>query len=88
MSVMSAIALYGILWFLTMFIVLPIRLKTQGDVGQVVPGTHASAPSEIRMWSKVKLTTAITTLVFVLVALVIWSEVITFDMIESVTRGR
>lgn len=88
MSIMSAIALYGILWFLTMFIVLPIRLKTQGDVGQVVPGTHASAPSEIQMWSKVKLTTLISTVAFVTVAVVIWSEIITFDMIESVTRGR
>jgi predicted secreted protein len=88
MSIMSAIALYGIMWFLTMFIVLPIRLKTQGDVGQIVPGTHASAPSEIQMWSKVKLTTLITTVAFVTVAVVIWSEIITFDMIESVTRGR
>ncbi|MFN4056715.1 MAG: DUF1467 family protein [Roseinatronobacter sp.] len=88
MSIMSAIALYGILWFLTMFIILPIRLKTQGDVGEVVPGTHASAPSDAQMWSKVKLVTAIATVAFVVIAGVILSEVVTFDMIERITRGR
>ena len=87
MSVMSAIALYGILWFLTMFIVLPIRLKTQGDAGQVVPGTHASAPADIQMWAKMKLVTLIAAVAFVVVATIIWSEIITFDMIERITRG-
>jgi predicted secreted protein len=87
MSVMSALALYGVLWFLTMFIVLPIRLKTQGEAGEVVPGTHASAPSDVQMWAKAKLVTLITTVVFALVAAIIYSEVITMDMIERVTRG-
>ena len=87
MSIMSAIALYGILWFLTMFIVLPIRLKTQGDAGQVEPGTHASAPADIQMLAKMKLVTLIAAAAFVVVATIIWSEVITFDMIERVTRG-
>jgi len=87
MSVMSALALYGVLWFLTMFIVLPIRLKTQGEAGEVVPGTHASAPSDVQMWAKAKLVTLITTVVFALVAAIIYSEVITMDMIERLTRG-
>lgn len=87
MSVMSALALYGVLWFLTMFIVLPIRLKTQGEAGEVVPGTHASAPSDVQMWAKAKLVTLITTVVFALVAAIIYSEVITMDMIERITRG-
>ncbi len=87
MSVMSALALYGVLWFLTMFIVLPIRMKTQGEAGEVVPGTHASAPSDVQMWAKAKLVTLITTVVFALVAAIIYSEVITMDMIERITRG-
>ncbi|TVS03268.1 MAG: DUF1467 family protein [Rhodobacteraceae bacterium] len=88
MSVMSAIALYGIIWFMTMFIVLPFRPKTQGDVGEIVPGTPASAPSDVQMWRKIKLVTFIATPTFFLVAGIILSEVITYDMIESITRGR
>lgn len=86
MSITSAIVLYAILWFMTMFIVLPIRLKTQGEAGEVVPGTHSSAPSEIQMWAKVKQVTVIATVAWVVVAGIILSEVITFDMIEAITR--
>ena len=44
MSITSAIVLYAVIWFMTCLIVLPIRLKTQGDLGEIVPGTHAGAP--------------------------------------------
>lgn len=88
MSVMSAIALYGIIWFMTLFLVLPFRQKTQGEAGEVVPGTPSSAPSDAQMWRKIKLVTFIATPAFVVIAGVILSEVITFDMLESLTRRR
>lgn len=88
MSVMSAIALYGIIWFMTMFIVLPFRQKTQGEAGEVVPGTPSSAPSDAQMWRKVKLVTIIATAAFIIIAGIILSEMITYEMIERVTRGR
>ena len=45
MAPVSAIVLLAVIWFLTLFIVLPIRLETQGDVGEKVKGTPESAPS-------------------------------------------
>ena len=45
MSITSAIVLFAIVWFMVFFIALPIRLKTQGDVGEIVPGTQAGAPA-------------------------------------------
>ena len=44
MGITSAIVLYAVFWFLTFLVVLPIRVKTQGDLGNIVPGTHAGAP--------------------------------------------
>ncbi len=88
MSIMSAIALYGIIWFMTLFLVLPFRMTTQGEAGEVVPGTPSSAPSDVQMWRKAKLVTVIATVAFVVIAGIILSEIITFDMIESVTRRR
>ncbi len=88
MSIMSAIALYAVIWFMTMFLVLPFRLKTQGEAGEVVPGTPSSAPSDAQMLRKVKLVTIIATCTFVVIAGIIISEVITFEMIESITRFR
>lgn len=45
MSIVSAIVLFAVVWFMTLFVVLPIRLETQGDTGETVEGTHAGSPS-------------------------------------------
>lgn len=86
MSIMSAIALYAVIWFMTLFLVLPFRQKSQADAGEIVPGTPASAPSDAQMLRKVKLVTLIATPAFLVIAGIILSEVITFDIIESITR--
>ena len=44
MTVVSAFVLWVIIWFLTLFVVLPIGLTTQEEAGEVVPGTPAGAP--------------------------------------------
>ena len=88
MSIMSAIALYGVVWFMTMFLVLPFRLQTQGEAGEVVPGTPSSAPSDAQMLRKVKLVTFIATPAFLVIAGIILSGVITYEMMERITgRG-
>ncbi|MFD3191674.1 DUF1467 family protein [Sedimentitalea sp. HM32M-2] len=69
MAITSAIVLFAVIWFMTFFIALPIRLKTQGDAGKVVPGTHASAPEIHNLKKKALITTA--------VAVVIWATVVT-----------
>ncbi len=87
MSIMSAIALYAIIWFMTLFLVLPFRMKTQGEAGDVVPGTPSSAPSDAQMWRKARLVTIIATAAYVVIAGIILSEVVTFAMIEGITRA-
>lgn len=57
MGITSAIVLFAVVWFMTFFIVLPLRLETQGDAGEVVPGTHQSAPSGNVVARKAKITT-------------------------------
>ncbi len=88
MSIMSAIALYGIIWFMTMFLVLPFRQRSQAEAGEVVPGTPAGAPQDAQMWRKAKLVTLIATIAFVIIAGIILSEVITYESIEAITRSR
>lgn len=77
MSIASAIVVYAVLWFLTLFVVLPIGLRTQGEAGEIVPGTPASAPAESRMRRKFVLVTAI--------AFVIWAPLCAFIAWGGVT---
>ncbi len=41
MGITSALVLFFVIWFLVFLVVIPIRLETQGVVGEVEPGTHA-----------------------------------------------
>ena len=73
MGITSAIVLFAVVWFLTFFIVLPLRLETQGDVGEVVPGTHESAPSGAVVARKARITTYFAVPIWAVLAFVILS---------------
>lgn len=76
MTITAAIVLYSVIWFMTFFVVLPLRLVTQGEAGEVVPGTPQSAPSDAQIGRKAKITTMWATVLFVIIAGVIVSDVI------------
>jgi len=76
MGITSAIVLFAVIWFLVLFIALPIRLETQGDRGEVEPGTHAGAPAEFSFKRKAKLVTVIAVVIWAVLAAIITSGVI------------
>ncbi len=65
----SYAALYFILWWLCLFIVLPFGARNQADAGEVVKGTEPGAPVLFRLWPRL-LATSI--LAAVLLVLVMW----------------
>jgi len=73
MAITSALVLYAVIWFMTFFIALPIRIKTQGDLGKVVPGTQAGAPEHHHLKKKVIFTTIIATILWAAIAGIILS---------------
>lgn len=44
MAIFTALALYFIFWWVTLFAVLPIGLRTQAEENNVILGTTESAP--------------------------------------------
>jgi predicted secreted protein len=86
MSIVSGIVLFAVVWFLVLFIVLPIRLETQGDRGEVLSGTHASAPANLSMKRKALITTGVAILVWALLVGVILSGVISVRDIDFFER--
>ena len=82
MSIVSAIVLFAVIWFLALFVVLPIRLETQGDVGEKVEGTHAGSPaSSFSMKRKAWITTLVAVPIWVVIAsIVIWGDITVRDI--------
>lgn len=86
MNIVSGIVLFAVVWFMVFFVVLPLRLKTQGEDGAVVPGTHSSAPANPQMWRRARITTIWAVLVWGVIAGVIISGAITVRDIDVMDR--
>ncbi len=86
MTITAALVLFAVIWFLTLLIVLPIRIKTQGELGDIVPGTHAGAPEVHHMKKKLWITTGITVILWAIIAGIIISGLISvrdFDWLNQ-----
>jgi len=67
MDTTLAIAFYFVTWWLTLFLVLPFGVRTQGEDGAVVPGTPESAPARSKMLKIFLINTVLAAVVFSLV---------------------
>lgn len=83
MGVFSAFVLYAVIWFLTLFVVLPLRMTTQGEAGSVVPGTPGSAPADAQMKRRLIVTTVAGTIIWAVVAGVIVSGALTVADLDA-----
>ncbi|MBT8424060.1 MAG: DUF1467 family protein [Boseongicola sp.] len=82
MSIVSALVLLAVIWFMALFVILPIRLETQGDVGESVEGTHAGSPaSSFSMRRKLRTTTLVALPIWAIIASVIlWGGITVRDI--------
>lgn len=64
MGYVSWLAIYFIVWWVTLFAVLPFGVKSQEEAGDTIePGTMPGAPSRPLMWRKVLATTLVAAIV-------------------------
>lgn len=86
MGITSAIVLFAVIWFMTFLIVIPIRIQTQGDRGDVVPGTHAGSPEVHNLRKKAWITTVIAFVLWVIIAGIILSGWISIEDLDWFDR--
>ena len=86
MNLTGGIVLYAVLWFLTLFIVILIGQRSQQDAGEIVPGTPAGAPADLRLRGKLIWTTVIAGLIWAVLAYVILGGLITRADIANLDR--
>ncbi|MEM9757017.1 MAG: DUF1467 family protein [Pseudomonadota bacterium] len=86
MNVVTGLVLYAIIWFMTLFVILPLRLKSQSEAGDVARGTPGSAPADPRLRTRFLLTSAVAAVIWVVIAGIIISGAITIDDIDLFTR--
>lgn len=88
MGITSALVLLAVIWFMTFLVVLPFRIETQGDLGEIVPGTHAGAPENHHLKKKVWITTGLSLVLWVIISGIIlsgWIRVSEFDWMSRMS---
>ena len=83
MSPFSLFVVYLLIWWVTLFAVLPFGVRGQAEEGEVVRGSEPGAPVDSRMVRKIKITTIIATLMWLIVCGVIWSGALNWDMLAE-----
>lgn len=86
MNLTGGIVLYASLWFLALFIVIPIGQKSQAEAGEVMVGTHAGAPHNPPLLRKAIYATILSAIMWGIIAAVIFSGYITRDDIAAFGR--
>ena len=86
MTITNGIVLYAVLWFLALYMILPLFVKNQEEAGEVAPGTSPGAPDQPLMKKKLIWATVAATVLWVIAFAVIESGVISIDDISFLTR--
>jgi len=71
---------------LTFLIVIPFKIKTQGDIGVVLKGTQAGAPEVHDLRKKAIITTGVSLILWLLITILIVSEIVTIEDIDLFGR--
>jgi len=79
MNWFSGLVVWLILWWLTLFIVLPIGIRGQAEEDDIVEGTEPGAPHKLDIKRKFIQTTIIASILWVLTCALILSGVISWD---------
>lgn len=66
LTVFGALALFFVVWWTLLFVILPLRNQVEADPARIVPGQDPGAPALPRLREKAILTTLLSSVVFLL----------------------
>ena len=84
MAVSTVIAIYFIIWWVVLFVVLPGGLKCLLQSGVLAPGTDPGAPAAPKLWMKLVWTTVVAGVVFGILTAIYKLNLIPYDLLMRI----
>lgn len=84
-GVFSALVLFAMVWAMVMLIMLQTNVRTQGDDGERVEGTHASAPQVVNLKRRMFWATVIALPLWIGLIWLILSGLVTMEGLRALT---
>lgn len=79
MNWFTGILVYVMIWWMTLFAVLPFGVRNQVEDGEYTQGTELGAPVDAKLPRKLVITTLVSAVIFLIVFAIIASGVISLD---------
>lgn len=79
MSTPTALAVFFLIWWVTLFAVLPWGVRSQHEGDEVAPGTDPGAPLAPRLGRKLMWTTVVASMVFAAFYVIYADHLVTLD---------
>ncbi|MGI8527552.1 MAG: DUF1467 family protein [Pseudolabrys sp.] len=83
MQISTVVAIYFLIWWVTLFAVLPFGVKSQHEDGEFAEGTDPGAPVMAHVWAKLMWTTILATVIFCVLFVAYRFRLINFDAVLS-----
>jgi predicted secreted protein len=80
-SIFTALAIYFVIWWISLFLVLPWGVRSQDESGEVTPGTDPGAPVLTNLRRKLVWTTIVATVIFAAWFVVYVNRLVTVDQL-------
>jgi predicted secreted protein len=64
MSLVPSVAIFFVIWWLCLFVVLPFGVKSQHEMNDVTPGTEGAAPHRPHLLARAAATTVLAAIIF------------------------
>jgi predicted secreted protein len=91
MSVTTAIAIFFLIWWVTLFTVLPFGIRSQHEAGPgegpIAPGTDPGAPTQFSLGRKLLWTTLVASVIYAACYVVYVERWVTIDSLMAPFSG-
>lgn len=85
MGLITGSAVYFVVWWLTLFMILPIGVRRQEDGGW---GHDSGAPQRSRILMKMLINTVVATIVWLIIYVIDLYDIVSFSDFRPPTTGR
>jgi predicted secreted protein len=85
-TISTALAIYFVIWWVTLFLTLPFGVRSQHEDGEGVPGTDPGAPIASQMGRKLIWTTVLSAIIFALAWLAYNAGLLNVERLSKLMR--
>jgi len=86
LSAISWAAVYFVIWWTTLFAVLPFGVRSQIEEGDVAPGSEGAAPARPRLLRVFLTTTLVASVFFAILYVILTQRLIPLDAVPFLPR--